>query len=82
MTDEKPTTTFLNDLTLTMSLLPAAQLQVLQDFIGGIIGNALRPIIKQEIDDAFKAFKSTSEIGEQNASLEKDWNSFGGHIDP
>lgn len=66
------------DISFTLSVLPAAQLTTLQSFVFGGIGQILTPIIRQEVQDAvaaaMKAFTKTAEISSPNEKLEADWD--------
>jgi hypothetical protein len=42
--------------------------------LGAFLGAVLRPIIRQEVMDAFALFRDTSEVAKPNADLEKEWD--------
>ncbi len=52
----------------------AAGLGITPESAAAFVGEVLRPIIRQEIQDAFAMMKDTAEIGGTNDALEKSWN--------
>lgn len=71
---DTPETEKSNIIVDALKLLAASAGTTPQGFIGGMIGEIIRPVIKQEIDDALARFKNTAEIGGQNADLQNLWN--------
>lgn len=55
-----------------LAAIPQDQLALLSKDLGIVIGEAIRPILAEEIDKAFKQFRDTMEVSKPNDELQNE----------